>query len=137
MKAINIKRNDIIPIINSAWSKSFACVGNNLKAISDRVWAPLSRKLLQHPEILSSKRMAEEEAMTTIGTTISSKSILSDLSFDDNLVNPTPNEIHISSHKNSKSNNANHIMVRNQRNQYKNRMDILQNSTMMIKYPHL
>ena len=83
MKNINIKRNDIIPIINSAWSKSFACVENNLKAIRDRGWAPLSRKLLQHPEILSSKRMAEEEeaAMATMmGTTISSKSMLSDLS---------------------------------------------------------
>ena len=50
----------------------------------------------------------EEEAMAMIGTTISSKSILSDLSFDDNSVNPTPNEIHISSHKNSESNNTNH-----------------------------
>ena len=85
MKNINIKRNDIVPIINSAWSKSFACVENNLKAIHDQGWAPLSRKLLQQPEILSSKRMAEEEeAMATMGTTISSKSILSDLSFDDN-----------------------------------------------------
>lgn len=109
MKNINIKRNDIIPIINSAWSKSFACVENNLKAIRDRGWAPLSRKLLQHPEILSSKRMAEEEEATaTMGTTISSKSILSDLSFDDNSVDPKPNEIHISSHKYSESNNAIH-----------------------------
>ena len=53
MRNINIKQNDIIPIINSTWSKSFACVENNLKAIRDRGWAPLSRKLLQHPEILS------------------------------------------------------------------------------------
>ena len=53
MKNINIKQNDIIPIINSAWSKSFACVENNLKAIRDRGWAPLSCKLLRHPEILS------------------------------------------------------------------------------------
>ena len=49
----------------------------------------------------------EEEAMATMmATTISSKSILSDLSFDDNSVNPTPNEIHITSRKNIESNNA-------------------------------
>ena len=59
--------------------------------------------------------MAEEEAMATMGTTISSKSIVSDLSFDDNSVNPTLNKIHISSHKNSESNNAIHCNNKEQK----------------------
>ena len=60
-KNLNIKRSDImIPIINSAWSKTFANVENNVEAIWDRGWGPLTRKFLQHPEMLSSKKESEE-----------------------------------------------------------------------------
>ena len=79
MKIINSKRSDIIPIINSAWSKLFATVENNLKAIQVRGWDPLTHEILQHPEILSSKRKAEDEE--SIGT-IYRNSKLSDISFD-------------------------------------------------------
>ena len=36
MKNINVKQNESIPIVNSAWSKSFACVENNLEGICDQ-----------------------------------------------------------------------------------------------------
>ena len=79
MKSINSKRSDIISMIKSAWSKSFATVENNLKAIEVHGWDPLTHEILQHPEILSSKRKAEDKESIS---TISRNSMLSDLSFD-------------------------------------------------------
>ena len=51
VKSLNINRSDIIPIINFAWSKSFANVENNVKAIRDQGWVPLTSTILQYPVI--------------------------------------------------------------------------------------
>ena len=43
---------DIIPLINYAWSQSFAKVEGNKKAISDREWFLYNRNLLLEPELI-------------------------------------------------------------------------------------
>ena len=52
---LNLLRTDIIPIVNYAWERSFAKINSNLKACQDRGWGPLNKKLLSHPDIVSSK----------------------------------------------------------------------------------
>ena len=43
--------SDIIPLLNTAWEKSFAIVSRGRKAIVERGWGPLNYVLLDHPEI--------------------------------------------------------------------------------------
>ena len=75
VKSLNINRSDIIPIINFAWSKSFVNVENNVKAIRDQGWVPLTSTILQYPVILASKRESEEQvAIRTVSSTLSSPS---------------------------------------------------------------
>jgi len=52
---------DIIPIINEAWTLSFARVQNNKKAISERGWGPLNRNLLLYKELLQTMTKADRE----------------------------------------------------------------------------
>ena len=104
--SLNIKRSDIVPIVNSAWSKSFANVDNNVKAIRDRGWGPLTRNLLQHPEILASKRESEEQVAIRTVSTLSTPSfdyVTNDV--DNTPNNVTPNEIVILA-KNKKDSNT-------------------------------
>ena len=106
-KNLNIKRSDImIPIINSAWSKTFANVENNVEAIWDRGWGPLTRNLLQHPEILASKKESEEQVAIRTVSTLSTPSfdyVTNDV--DNTSNNVTPNEIVILA-KNKKDSNT-------------------------------
>ena len=106
VKSLNIKRSDIIPIVNSARSKSFANVDNNVKAIRDRGWGPLTRNLLQHPEILASKKESEEQVAIRTVSTLSTPSfdyVTNDV--DNTPNNVTPNEIVILA-KNKKDSNT-------------------------------
>ncbi len=50
---------DIIPLVNEAWKVSFARVGDNLKAISERGWGPLNRNLLLYKDIQNSMNRYE------------------------------------------------------------------------------
>ena len=52
---------DIVPIINEAWTLSFARVQNNKKAISERGWGPLNRNLLLYKELLQTMTEADRE----------------------------------------------------------------------------
>ena len=107
------KRSDIIPIVNSAWSKSFANVENNVKAIRDRGWVPLTSTILQYPVILASKR--ESEGQIAIGTvsTLSVPSfeyITNDV--DNTSNNATSNKIAILANNKKKDSNTEDV-VRN------------------------
>jgi hypothetical protein len=67
----------IIPVVNSAWEKSFAQVDFKKEVIAVRGWNPLTRNLLNHPKISVSREheLKEESgpaAMTSEGTGISS-----------------------------------------------------------------
>ena len=55
LRDVNMKKTKIIPIVNYAWSKSFAKKERKKTAISKRGWNPLNRYLLLHPEIEATK----------------------------------------------------------------------------------
>ena len=57
---LTIEATDIIPLVNIAWSKSFARADKIRNAIADRGWNPANRKLLTHPEILKTKTVNDE-----------------------------------------------------------------------------
>ena len=42
---------NLIPLINKAWSKSFARENKNRKAIAEHGWNPLNFNMLLNPEI--------------------------------------------------------------------------------------
>ena len=75
---------DLMPLINKAWSKSFARVDKNKKAIAERGWNPLNFNLLLNPEIRAT--MTKEE----IENEASSNSITLPSSLSQS--NPSPNE---------------------------------------------
>jgi hypothetical protein len=43
---------DCVPLVNMAWSNSFAKVKNAQKAIKERGWNPLNFVLLDHPKLI-------------------------------------------------------------------------------------
>ncbi len=43
---------DIIPLLNKIFRESYGNGSGNLKAIADRGWSPVDRKLLEHPSLL-------------------------------------------------------------------------------------
>ena len=57
---------DIIPLVNQAWSLSFARVELNKKAIAERGWGPLNRNLLLYKEVQHT--MTKQERESFIGT---------------------------------------------------------------------
>ena len=56
-----IETYEITLFVQSAWDNSFARVEYNHKAIAARGWCPLTRNLLDHPEILASEEQAPRE----------------------------------------------------------------------------
>jgi hypothetical protein len=69
---------DIIPLINTAWAKSFAKVDSSRKAILRRGWNPLNYVLLDHPELNkpnqtdSTTTGTDSTTTGTVGATITS-----------------------------------------------------------------
>ena len=57
-----LSSTDIIPIVNEAWSLSFARVYNNTKAISERGWGPLNRNLLTYKELLQTMTKIDRDS---------------------------------------------------------------------------
>ena len=53
---------DIIPMINEAWTLSFARVQNNRKAISKRGWGSLNGNLLLYKELLPTMTKPDRES---------------------------------------------------------------------------
>ena len=58
---LTISPHEIIPMVNYAWSHSFARCIKNKKAISERGWNPLNRVLLTDPSIRSTMTAQEKE----------------------------------------------------------------------------
>jgi hypothetical protein len=54
-KTINFQRLDVIPLVVRAWKVSFARTDKNLNALIERGWYHLDRRLLNDPEILSTR----------------------------------------------------------------------------------
>lgn len=53
---------DIMPLINKAWSQSFARIDKNKNTIADRGWNPFNRNLLAFPEVRKIMTKQEVEA---------------------------------------------------------------------------
>ena len=62
---LDLLHTDVIPIVNYAWTCSFAKERTNLKAISDRGWGPVNWILLSHPEIQSTNLKNESSIEAT------------------------------------------------------------------------
>ena len=56
---------DIIPLINRVFHKFYGNVNSNLKALADRGWNPLNRKLLEHKELIDDSAPVIQHALTT------------------------------------------------------------------------
>jgi len=61
MDSPSILPTDIIPIVNFAWSQSFARVQSSKKAIASRGWGPLNYNLLTNKQIQPT--MTNEESI--------------------------------------------------------------------------
>ena len=51
---------DLMPIINSAWKRSFGRIDKNKNAISDRGWYQLNKALLLDPDIIATRSAREK-----------------------------------------------------------------------------
>jgi len=58
----SLSSTDIIPLVNVAWSASFARISKNKKAIAERGWGPCNRNLLLYKEIQNT--MTREDIVT-------------------------------------------------------------------------
>jgi len=86
-----IETHEIMLIIRSAWNNSFARVDYNKKAIAARGWNPLTRNLLDHPEIAVTKEPTPEEGSDQQGH--SAGSIANTLNFSDGLAHTCISDI--------------------------------------------
>jgi hypothetical protein len=84
MMPLTMKPTDIIPIVNYAWSKSFAVVKNNKKAILERGWFPTNRALLVHQEVLRTKKTNNTNSTHLENTNATLTSSLSTLVYNPN-----------------------------------------------------
>jgi hypothetical protein len=57
---------DIIPLINRVFHKSYGSIHSNLKALADRGWNPLNRKLLEHNELIDDSIEIIQNTLTTV-----------------------------------------------------------------------
>jgi hypothetical protein len=62
-----VETYEIVIIVNEAWKRSFARVEYNKKAIAARGWFPLTRNLLDHPEIADTAEGDSEAAPSLLG----------------------------------------------------------------------
>ena len=78
-----IETYDIIPVVRSAWGNSFGRVSYNCKAIAARGWNPLTRNLLDHPEIAATEEQeSTEEIEQSYGSNVAAT-----LNYSNGLVN--------------------------------------------------
>ncbi len=78
-----IETYKIVIILNSAWEKSFTHTEFNMEVIAARGWGPLTRNLLDHPEIIATAEHLCDEAETASRET--SSSLASSLDYNNGL----------------------------------------------------
>ena len=94
---------DLMPIINSAWKRSFGRVDKNRNAISDRGWYPLNKALLLDPDIIATRSNAEKtKEFNQTNNIVFPKSFYADNNAMDSgsdisIPNNLPNELNFSS----------------------------------------
>jgi hypothetical protein len=58
---LEICPNDIVPLVNYAWDRSFAIKSTNVQAILERGWFPLNKALLLHPLLRATMTEMDKE----------------------------------------------------------------------------
>ena len=58
---LKITQEDVMPILNRIFAKSYDRVEWNLRVLSERGWNPPNRKLLEHPEVAAEEENNGEE----------------------------------------------------------------------------
>ena len=81
-----IETYKIVIVVNATWNKSFSKADYNKQAIAARGWNPLTRNLLDHPEILATKEV-EMDPQESQEPTDSQPSVASTLNFGSGLSN--------------------------------------------------
>lgn len=86
-----IDTHEIMVVVNDAWNNSFARVEYNQKAIAARGWNPLTRNLLDHPEIAITKETSPDEGSNNQGH--STASVAATLNFSNGLAHTCISDI--------------------------------------------
>ena len=53
---LKITQEDVMPLLNCIFEKSYGRVESNLRAISDRGQNPPNRKILDHPDLVGQEK---------------------------------------------------------------------------------
>ena len=70
-----LQKSDILPLYNRVWPKSFGQKKGNQKAIRDRGWCPLNRRLLTDPEVVKTKPLPTNNSNALVSTPESASNI--------------------------------------------------------------
>jgi hypothetical protein len=94
-KNARIETYDIVNVVNEAWKRSFARVDYNKKVIAVRNWFPLTRNLLDHPEIVASKDPSSiaDSGNDTQSTSDNQHSVAATLNYQSGLANTVISDI--------------------------------------------
>ncbi len=90
MKNACIETYKILIVLNVAWNKSFARISFNKQATAARGWYPLTRNLLDHPEIAATQEQPTKmNHMDSSTSAISSEqqSVAASLNYSNGLAN--------------------------------------------------
>jgi hypothetical protein len=93
-----VETYEIVIIVNDAWNRSFARVEYNKKAIAVRGWFPLTRNLLDHPEIaMSTEDTAQEvpliDSQSTVASSNNQQTFAGTLNYQNGLANTVISDI--------------------------------------------
>ena len=58
---LKTSQEDMMPILNRIFEKSYGRVESNLRALSDRGWNPPNRNILDHPDLVGQEQYNGEE----------------------------------------------------------------------------
>ena len=58
---LKITQEDVMPLLNRIFEKSYGRVESNLRALSDRDWNPPNQKLLEHLDLVGQEQYYSEE----------------------------------------------------------------------------
>jgi hypothetical protein len=92
-----IETYEIVIVVNEAWKQSFSRIEYNKKAIAVRGWFPLTRNLLDHPEIAASKDPSSQdenmESQSTAASSNNQRSLVATLNYQKGFANAVLSDI--------------------------------------------
>ena len=86
----SLRPTDLMPLINIAWSKSFARIKQNKKAILERGWNPLNYNLITNQDLRATMTIAEKLTESSkVTLPLSMRPVCASTNTDDNPDNST------------------------------------------------